>query len=61
MKKIYSVNPKAAPKEWTKFRRWHKAACTSDPMTATERFIDLGGVIPKKNVSKTNPRVKKAK
>lgn len=58
MKKVFSINEKAAPKRWVKFRRWHKAACASDPLTSEERFKELGGIIPEKNVRKTNKPIK---
>ncbi len=57
----FSINELAAPKDWKAFTRWHKLTCTSDPMTADERFAELGGVIPKKNVSKSDPSAKKTK
>jgi len=49
MKSNYYINELVAPKEWSKFKRWHKVACTSDPLSAEERFIQIGGKIPKKD------------
>ena len=45
----YSVNTKVAPTDWVKFKRWHKAACPSDPLSAEERFVKIGGKLPKKD------------
>lgn len=44
----YSINTKIAPKEWSKFKRWHPAACPTDPMGTEERFIFIGGIMPEK-------------
>ena len=38
----YSVNKKAAPTTLAKFKKWHKVCCKRDPLTAEERFIELG-------------------
>jgi len=46
--KNYIVNPDAAPKDWSKFKKWHKLACEKDPLIAEERFVDLGGKLPTK-------------
>lgn len=59
MKGDFSVNKKAAPKDWRTFSRWHKLACKGDPMTAEKRFLALGGKIPKKkNGIRTNKTTK---
>ena len=50
-----------APENWTNFKRWHKAACKLDNLTAEQRFVKLGGIIPKKDVSKSDSRTKKKK
>jgi len=50
-----------APKGWKDFRRWHKAACPSDPLTSEERFVKEGGKLPEKNVSKSNTRTSEKK
>lgn len=42
----YKVNPAAAPKEWAKFKKWHPLACKSDPMSESERFVQLGWKLP---------------
>lgn len=49
---IFSVNEKLCPKEWAKFKKWHKLACKNDPLTDEERFIKLGGKIPKSKSNK---------
>ena len=46
------------PKGWKDFKRWHKLACPSDPLTAEERFKKVGGIIPKKNVSRADTSTK---
>lgn len=53
-----NINWAIAPKEFEAFKRWHKAACPSDPLTAEARFKKEGGKMPKKN---DNKRVKKEK
>ena len=42
-----SINKAVAPKEWLKFKRWFKAACTSSQMTAEEAYKSLGYTLPK--------------
>ena len=46
--KNYIVNPKSAPKEWAKFKKWQPLAYPNDPLSAEERFIALGGKLPTK-------------
>lgn len=54
MGKPVSINVKAAPKDWGKFKKWHKLACKNDPLTSEERFVKLGGKLPsKKKVEKS--------
>lgn len=57
----YSINWKFVPKEFEAFKRWHKRRLASDTLTAEERFLKEGGIIPKEvpNVSKPSKRVKK--
>ena len=59
MKGDYTITSEH-PKDLKGFKRWHKVACPSDPLTAEERFVKEGGVIEKKNVSRSNPSVKEA-
>jgi hypothetical protein len=49
----YNINKEAAPKEWAKFKKWHKLCCVRDPLTAEERFKKIGGKMPKKKAEKT--------
>ncbi len=59
MKGTTNIAVNLAPDNWTAFKRWHKAACPSDCLTAQERWEAMGNKLPKKNVDKTNPRSKK--
>ena len=47
-----------APKEWTKFKRWHKAACALDNLSAEQRWEKMGNSLPKKKKSDDNKRTK---
>jgi hypothetical protein len=38
----FSINTKFAPKKWSEFKRWHKAACPTDPLSAEERYKEMG-------------------
>ena len=57
-----SINIDHAPKDWKSFKRWHPLSTDGvDPMTAEERFESLGGVIPKKDVDRTDSPAKAKK
>ena len=58
MERTFNIT-KDHPKEWKAFQKWHKLACPSDTLSAEERFIKEGGVMP--DVSKSNTRTKKKK
>ena len=47
-----SINEAAAPKEWVAFKRWHSAACKADPLSAEDRFRDMGYEVPVKPAKK---------
>ena len=47
-----------APKNYLKFKRWHKAACALDNLTAAERWVKMGNKLPEKDDSS---RTKKKK
>jgi len=45
----YMVNVSAAKMEsFDTFKKWHKHACSSDKLTAEERYVKLGGKLPSK-------------
>jgi len=46
------------PKEWKEFRKWHKLACHSDPLSAEERFVKEGHKLPKKDVDRSDTPAK---
>jgi hypothetical protein len=46
------------PHEWKAFRRWHALACTSDPLTAEERFIKEGHKLPTDDDPGTKKKIK---
>jgi hypothetical protein len=46
----YKINEKLAPKKWSDFKKWHKLACHTDPLTAEERYVEIGGKLPAKDV-----------
>lgn len=53
MKGEFQINEKYAPKTWIKFKSWHKAATANlDPLSAEERFVKLGGQLPKSKKKK---------
>lgn len=58
MEKVTNIT-KDHPKEWKAFQKWHVQACASDNLSAEERFIKEGGIMP--DVSKSNTRTKKKK
>lgn len=43
-----------APKNFKDFKRWHKAACGLDNLSAEERWVKMGNKLPKSE----NKRVK---
>jgi len=55
MKGEINIAVDLAPKDWTKFKRWQKAACSLDNLSAEERWIELGN---KPYVSRKNKPVK---
>ena len=60
MKGDYSIT-NLHPTDIKGFKRWHKAACPNDPLTAEERFVAEGGTLPKpnkKDVSRSDKSVK---
>ena len=58
MKGDYSIT-NLHPTDIKGFKRWHKAACPNDPLTAEERFVKEGHTLPKKkNVSRSDKSVK---
>lgn len=40
----WSINKTVAPKKWTDFKRWYKAACNLPDVTAEEAYKSLGYV-----------------
>ena len=52
MKSNYNIAVYLAPKEWVKFKRWHKLACHHDPLSAEERFEQIGGKRENKRTKK---------
>jgi hypothetical protein len=52
MKGDINIAVNIAPKEWTKFRRWHKLACSLDNLSAEERWVKMGNQLPKKDDNK---------
>lgn len=59
MKGDYSITDQH-PNDLKGFKRWHKAACPGDQLTAEERFVAEGGTLPKpkrKYVSKPDKPV----
>ena len=59
MYKSININWSIAPKQWTKFKRWHEAACSLDSLTAKERFMQEGGIMPKRRVKNDSIGIKK--
>ncbi len=57
MKRTVNIAEHLAPKSYSKFKRWHKAACRLDNLTAEQRWVKMGN----KDVSKPDKRVKKKK
>jgi hypothetical protein len=47
----WTINKNVAPKKWTDFKRWYKAACNLPDVTAEEAFQSLGYKLPKKDVT----------
>ena len=43
-----SVSTKMARLPFEKFKAWHKKTLPTDPMSAEDRYISIGGVIPVK-------------
>ena len=54
MKGDFYINEKIAPKEWSKFEPWHAKAASSDPLSAKDRFVKLGGTLPTQKKDKKN-------
>ena len=52
----YNVNTKVAPKDWATFEPWHAKACKKDPLSAEERFKEMGGKVPKKESKESTPK-----
>lgn len=48
-----------APKDFQAYKRWHKAACKLDNLTAEQRWVKMGNKLP--DVSKSDTRAKKKK
>ena len=61
MKGTINIAVHLAPKGYKEFCKWHKLAAPNDPLTSEQRFVEMGGEIPTKNVSKRSTSVKKKK
>jgi hypothetical protein len=49
---IITVNPALAKLPFSRFKEWHKKFLSYDPMTAEERYKELGGKVPEKKKTK---------
>lgn len=52
MKRIVTIDPRIARMPFDRFARWHKISVPGDPMTAEQRYLDIGGKMPAKQVDK---------
>ena len=44
-----SIAQELAKWPFAKFAKWHKISLPHDPMTAEQRFVEIGGKLPNKN------------
>jgi hypothetical protein len=43
-----NINPVMVKLTFTNFKKWHKKHYPNDTMTAEERYLEIGGALPKK-------------
>lgn len=48
-KNLISINPIMANLSFAKFKIWHKKWVKDDSLTSEQRYVKLGGKVPKKN------------